>query len=192
MSTITSSPNKATALARVQALMAGTEKHFPNGSFTLGNTSYTTASLVQALKALEDALTAVNVAQSGARDAVSALRATETKVAPLLRDYRSFVRATFSTAASQLADFGLSPTKARKPMDSEERAAATAKMRATRIARGTTSKKQKLAVKGNVTGVIVTPVTHAGPSSPTAAPAEPAPAAPAAGAASGATAQAAH
>jgi hypothetical protein len=188
MSIITSSPNKATALARVQALMAGTEKHFPNGSFTLGNTTYTTASLVQALKSLEDALAAVDAAQSGARDAVSALRATEATLAPLLRDYRSFLRATFSTAASQLADFGLPPIKARKPLSSEERATATAKMRATRVARGTRSKKQKLAVKGNVTGVVVTPVTNTGPSSPTATPAEPAPAAPAAGPASGATA----
>ena len=193
MSTITSNPNKATALARVQALMAGTEKHFPNGSFTLGNTTYTTASLVQALKVLADALTAVNVAQSSTKDAVSALRATETKVAPLMRDYRSFVRATFSTASAQLADFGLAPPKARKPLDSEKRATATAKMRATRTARGTTSKKQKLAVKGDVTGIIVTPVTQAGPSpSPTAAPAAPAPAPTPAGPAPVAPPQAAH
>jgi hypothetical protein len=177
MPTIPSKQSKATALARVQALVAGTEKHFPSGSFTLGNTTYTTASLVQALKVLEDALTAVDAAHSGTRDAVSALRAAETKVAPLLRDYRSFLRATFSTASTQLADFGLAPLKARKPLDSEQRAAATAKLRATRKARGTTSKKQKLAVKGSVTGVVVTPVTNAGPSpSPTAAPAGPAPA----------------
>ena len=66
-------------------------------------------------------------------------------------------------------------------------------MRATRLARGTTSKKQKLAVKGDVTGVIVTPVTHAGPSpSPTAAPAEPAPAPTPAGPAPVASPQAAH
>jgi len=177
MSTITSTQSKATALARVQALVAGTEKHFPSGSFTLGNTTYTTASLVQALKVLEDALTALNAAHSGTKDAVIALRAAETKVAPLLRDYRSFLHATFSTASGQLADFGLAPLKAPKPLDSEKRAAATAKMRATRKARGTTSKKQKLGVKGDVTGVIVTPVTNAGPSpSPTAAPAGPAPA----------------
>jgi hypothetical protein len=171
----TTSNTKAAALAHVQAIIAGTTKHFPNGSFTLGNTTYTTASLVQALKSLEDALTAVAAAHSGTKDAVSTLHATETKMAPLLRDYRSFLRATFSTATAQLADFGLAPPKARKPLDSEKRAAATAKMRATRIARGTTSKKQKLAVKGDVTGVIVTPVTQAGPSKPTATPAEPAP-----------------
>ncbi len=177
MSTITSTQSKAAALVRMQALMAGTEKHFPNGSFTLGNATYTTASLVQAFKALADALTVLDAAHASTRDAVTALRKTETTVAPLLRDYRNFLRATFSTANAPLADFGLAPPKARTPLSSEKRAAAAAKMRATRTARGTTSKKQKLAIKGDVTGVLVTPITAAGPSSPkAAAPAVPAPA----------------
>jgi hypothetical protein len=177
MSSITSKQSKASALVRVQAIIAGTEKHFPNGSFTLGNATYTTASLVQAFQALADGLTALAAAHASIRDAVTALREAETKVAPLLRDYQHFLRATFSTANAQLADFGLAPPKARSPLSSEKRVAAAAKMRATRIARGTTSKKQKLAIKGDVTGVLVTPITAAGPSSPpTAAPAVPAPA----------------
>jgi hypothetical protein len=174
MSTITSKQNKAIALAGVQALVAGTQKHFPNGSFTLGNVTYTTASLVQAIQVLEDALTALNAAHATVRDAVQAHRAAQAKVAPLLRDYQTFLRAAFSTAATPLADFGLTPVRAPRPLDSEQRATATAKLRATRLARGTTSKKQKLAIKGDVTSVLVTPVTLAGPSSPTAAPAGPA------------------
>ena len=177
MSTITSKQSKASALMRVQALMAGTEKHFPNGSFTLGNATYTTASLVQAFQALSDALTVLAAAHASTRDAGTAVREAGTKVIPLVRDYRNFLRATFSTANAQRADFGLAPPKARSPLSSEKRVAAAAKMRATRAARGTTSKKQKLAVKGDVTGVLVTPITAAGPSSPpTAAPAVPAPA----------------
>ncbi len=185
MSTITLIRNKANTLAQVQALVAGTQKYFPNGSFTLGNTAYTTASIVQALTSLEDAVTAVNTVQASARDAVSARRAAEAKVAPLLRDCRNFLRTTFGTAAAPLVDFGMPPPKARTPLGSEQRLAATAKMRATRLARGTTSKKQKLAIKGDVTGVLVTPVSHAGPSSPpTAAPAGPASVATAPGGAS--------
>jgi hypothetical protein len=175
MTTIASGQNQATALARVQALIAGTQKHFPNGSFTLGNATYTTASLVQALQGLADALTAVNAAHAGVKDSVAALGATQAKVAPLLRDYTSFLRATFSTATAQLGDFGLQAPKAHTPLTTEQRAAATAKLRATRAARGTTSKKQKLAIKGTVTGVIVTPVTATAPSSPPATPAVPAP-----------------
>jgi ABC-type transporter Mla subunit MlaD len=168
MSIITSKTNKATALAKVQALVAGTEKHFPNGSFTLGKTTYTTASLIAALQSLENAMTAVNAAQAQAKDAVLALRNVEATTAPLLRDFKRFLLATFSTSVHDLSDFGLEPPKAPKPLSTEKRAAATAKMKATRAARGTTSKKQKLAVKGNVTGVVVTPVTTA-PASPHAA-----------------------
>jgi hypothetical protein len=172
MSTNTSRPNKATALAQVQALIAGTEKHFPNGSFTLGNTAYTTATLIQALKSLENALIVLNAAHTSVKDAGMSLRDIESKVGPLIRDYKRFVFATFSTAMQELADFGLPPPKARKPMTTETRAVATAKLRATRIARGTTSKKKKLAVKGDVTGVTVTPITTAAAASTSAAPAE--------------------
>ena len=49
MSTNTSK-SKAAALAHVQALIAGTQKHLPNGSFTLGNTTYTAASLVRSYR----------------------------------------------------------------------------------------------------------------------------------------------
>jgi hypothetical protein len=179
MSTNQLKPTKATALASVQAMVAGTLKHFPNGSFTFGNVTYTTATLVQELQALEHAIVAVNVAQANAKDAVTALRGIEATVGPLMRNYQRFLRAAFGTATAQLADFGMQPSKARKPLDSAARALATAKQKATRAARGTTSRKQKLAVRGDVTGVVVTPVTAPAhtPSPVTPAPA-PAPSSP--------------
>lgn len=76
MSNTTSKSTKAAALARVQALVAGTKKHFPNGSFTLGNVAYTTATLVQALESLANAIVALNAAQASARDAKSTLTTT--------------------------------------------------------------------------------------------------------------------
>ena len=63
----------------------------------------------------------------------------------------------------------------------EDQAAAKAKAKATRIARGTRGPKAKKVVKGNVTGVEITPVT-----APAAAP-EPATAQPAANASSAPT-----
>lgn len=178
MSTTTSKPTKATALTQVQALIAGTEKHFPNGSFTLGNTAYTTATLTQALQSLADALAALSAAHVRVTDAGLTLKGIETKVAPLMRDYKGFILSTFSTATQQLADFGLQAPKARTPLTSEQRVAAAAKLRSTRIARGTTSKKQKLAVKGDVTAVNITSVTRPAASSPSATPSVPAPTAP--------------
>jgi hypothetical protein len=175
MSTTTSAKNKATALTHVQALIAGTQKHFPNGQFTLGNTAYTTATLVQALQSLADAIIAVNAAHASVKDGLVALRATDTKVVPLIRAYTSFLRATFTTATAELGDFGLQAPRAHQPLPTAKRVAATAKLRATRTARGTTSRKQKLAIKGDVTGVTVTPITAPSPASPPATPAGPAP-----------------
>src|SRR5579859_7546094 len=72
--------SKAGTLACVQALVAGTLQHFPNGQFTLGGVAYTTATLVQELRTLEAALLNVNAAQAHAKDAVKALRDTMAKV----------------------------------------------------------------------------------------------------------------
>jgi hypothetical protein len=176
---ITTKPTRAASLASVQALIAGTQKHFPNGQFTLGNTAYTTASLVEVLQDLADAHAGAAAARLNARDAVADERATEEKMDPVIRAYGNFLRAAFSDATAPLGDFGLQAPKVRTPLTAEQRLVAKAKLRATRIARGTTSKKQKLAIHGDVTGVLVTPITATGPApSPAQAPA-PAPAGPA-------------
>jgi hypothetical protein len=176
MSTTTSN-SKAAALARVQALIAGTQKRFPNGSFTLGKTVYTTESLVQLFESLSAAIAALNTAQASAKDAGVALAAVEAKVNPVIRAFRRFVTATFGTAAQELSDFGIVPPKARTPRTAEQLAAAAAKLRATRKARGTASKKSKLAISGGVTGVTVTPVTtpHGAPVTPASPASSPSP-----------------
>jgi hypothetical protein len=158
-------------LARVQAIIAGTNKRFANGSISFANTTYTAAALVQLFEKLAAAIAKVNAAEASAKDAVTALRGVHAQVNPVLRDYRRFVLATFGTATEALADFGLAPPKAPAPRTTEQRAAAKAKLRATRQARGTTSKKQKLVVKGKVTGVTITPVVEPTPTTPTVQPA---------------------
>jgi hypothetical protein len=176
MSSTTSRTSKVATLTLVQALIAGTQKHFPSGTFTLGGTAYTTATLVPIFQDLANALSALNAAHVQLKDAGLTLQGVAAKVNPVVRDYRRFVLAAFSTAPQQLADFGLQAPKPHKPLTTEKRAVATAKMRATRKARGTTSKKQKLAVKGDVTSVNITPVTEPTASAPAATPAEPIPA----------------
>jgi hypothetical protein len=175
MSSSTSN-SKAAALARVQALVAGAQKRFPNGSFTLGKTVFTTATLVQLFESLIAAITALNTAQASAKDAGTALAEIAAKVGPIIRLFRRHVLTTFGAAATELLDFGMTPEKVPAPRTPEQRAATKAKLNATRKARGTESKKSKLAVKGDVTGVIVTPVvgSRGAPVTPTA-PASPSP-----------------
>ena len=96
---------------------------------------------------------------------------TRLQVGPILQTFTRFLQAMFAGALPTLADFGLSPPKVAAPKTSEQKAAAVAKAEATRIARGTTSKKQKLAIKGNVIGIQVTPITAPSPAAPAAQPA---------------------
>lgn len=152
--------SKADVSARLQALIAGLQKHFPTGSFTIGNVPYTTAALVQLFTGLMQAIAAANTAHSALTDAVAAMKATKAQVYPVVTGLRRILVGMYSGATQTLADFGIEP-KARTPLTVEQKAAAKAKRDATRKARGTTSKKQKLAVKGDVTGVTITPVTVA-------------------------------
>jgi hypothetical protein len=146
-------------LAQVQAIIAGTQKHTPNGSFTLGGVTYTAAALDQLFQSLAEAIAAVNTQQASTKAAVAALKGVKAKVSPIFVAYKRLLQTTYGTDTQTLSDYGLEPRKAPKPRSGEQIAAATAKAKATREARGTTSKKKKLAVKGNVTGITLTPVT---------------------------------
>lgn len=160
------SKTKANALAQVQALIAGTAKHFPNGQFTLLGNAYTTATLTQVFTSLANAIAAVVAAHASVKDALQALTQVEAQVGPVMRAYKRYVLAAFANATQDLADFGMQPPKQRKPRTAEQTAAAAAKAKATRAARGTKSAKAKLAIKGDVTGVSITPVTSSAPAAP--------------------------
>lgn len=174
MSTSTSRTTAA-ALAQVQALMAGMQKHFPSGTFTLEGASYTTVTLLQTLGSLADALSGVLAAHAGLKASLLTLAKVAATIGPVEKACRGFVVAAYGNSPQQLADFGVPPRKQPAPRTSEQKAAAAAKAKATRIAQGTKSRKQKLAVKGDLTGVAITPVTSpaavAASSSPSARPA---------------------
>ena len=137
-----------------------------------GDGSYTPAQVtgqLQNLATLRDDVTA-------AQATTKAKLAVETAQAPTLvafmHAFIAWVKATYSKQPDVLLDFGLKPNKQPTPQTVEQKAAARAKRQATRQARGTTSKKKKQAIKGNVTGVTVTPITA--PGNPPADSSEPA------------------
>ncbi len=159
--------NKAAALASIRALIAGTQKHTPNGSLTFGNATHAASSLVQMFQHLLDAMAAHDAAQTNARDQILALRDVVTQVRPVLRAYRRFLVVTYGDATQTLADYGLKPLKAPASRTTEQKAAAAAKARATRKARGTASKKQKASIHGTVTTTGTTPAAPQVPTKPT-------------------------
>jgi hypothetical protein len=191
MSNTTPNATKAKTLASLQALVTGLQKQFPNGQFTLESVAYTTQTLVTYIQNVINALQSLDTAQLNAKAALTAARAAMTTAGPTLSALRRNLLAMFGNAPQILAIFGLQPPKAKAPKTVEEKAVAAAKGRSTRTARGTASKKKKAAIKGNVVGVEMTPITapanpepkapppEAGPASPSTQPAPVAPAVPA-------------
>ena len=159
MSGNTSKVSRAAALVFVQALIKGLQMHLPGANLTLGNAAFTTTALVQVLQGLADALVALNTARANAKDALANLSTKSAAVNPVIRELQKLLGAMFASATQTLADFGIQPPKVRAPRTSAENAAAAAKAKATRAARGTKGAKAKAAIKGDVTGVSITPVT---------------------------------
>jgi hypothetical protein len=151
---------KATTLAQLQSLIEGLQKQLPSGQFTLENNAYTTATLVQTIQSLYDAIAGLNTAQANAKAALITVQTTNARVGPVVMALKRTLQSMYGSAAvDTLAVFALRPRKAPGPRTTEQKAAAAAKAAATRKARGTLGKKEKLAIKGNVTGVQITPIT---------------------------------
>ncbi|HEY8087672.1 MAG TPA: hypothetical protein VIF09_07505 [Polyangiaceae bacterium] len=111
------------------------------------------------LQSIADLRTATELAQATAKAKVADEKVKLPSLLVFMAAYVAFVKATFGNVPDSLAAFGLATKKARTPLTAEQVAAKVAKMDATRKARGTMGPKQKKAVKGGVTGVVVTPVT---------------------------------
>jgi hypothetical protein len=161
-------PTKASELAAVQALVAGTHKRFPNAQFTIGNVVYTSAQLVTLMQSVADAMTKQMAAQQAAKDALTALKDVQTPAHPVILEYRRQLVSMYGSASQTLADFGLAPRKAPKLQTTEEKAAAAAKRKATRAAGGKKSATAATATQGTTAA----PAEHA-PPAPATTPAKP-------------------
>ena len=155
----TKNSSKATETAQATQLIAGFQKHLSGvTSLTLASTAYTPAEITAALQLLVAIYAAVDTAKS----VVQAKLAAEKTQAPPLRSLMAalvaYVKVTYSASPDVLADFGIAPKKAATPLTTEEKVVAVARRVSTRSARGTTGKKAKQAIKGDVVNVILTPV----------------------------------
>jgi type I site-specific restriction endonuclease len=148
------SKTKETALA--QQLLAGLQKHLANvTSLTVASADYTPAQIVTALQTLMTLRAAVQAAQAAAKAKVTAENAQAPALRAIMMALVAYVKLTFSESPDVLADFGLKPKKAPTPLTAAQKAVASAKRKATRAARGITTKKAKQAVTGNVVDVAI-------------------------------------
>ncbi|MGA2447557.1 MAG: hypothetical protein ABTD50_02645 [Polyangiaceae bacterium] len=152
-------PNKTTTLARDTQVIVGIQKHLQStASLPLVGSTYAPADLVKLIQSRIDATGQADTTKATWHSTVATNEALNAKLMPVLRALRQYVINVYGATSPVLADFGFAPPKAatRTP---EEKAAAVAKALATREARHTMGKVQKKTVKGNVTGIVVTPTT---------------------------------
>jgi hypothetical protein len=156
--------SKTSVAALAEKLAAGTQKYLANqNSILVEGGTFTAQQVIAQLNALAALRQAVDAAKAVVKGKVADERAKAPALVLFMDAYEGFVRSAFGNKPEVLADFGLAPKKVRTPPTAEQLAAAKAKRAATRKARGIMRKKDKLALKGNVTGVLVTPVTEPAP-----------------------------
>jgi hypothetical protein len=157
-------------VTRATNLAAGVAKRFSGmTSVMFDNSAETPAEIEDKLKGFVRDRTAVLVSKAAYEAAVAKANASQAVIVPYMGKLTDYVRAIFGNATEILVDFGIAPLKARTPMTAEAKVAANAKREATRKARGVMGPRERLQVRGDVTGVDITPVIEPAP--------EPAPAA---------------
>jgi hypothetical protein len=140
-------------------LIEGTAKHLAGvGQLMLAGGTLTPAQATTELQAIVNAHADVDAALATVKAKRAAVRAQAPTHRVFLDAFVAFVRAAFGATPDVMADFGVKPRKAATPLTVDAKAAAAAKREATRAARHVMGPKQRKAVKGDVTGVTVTPI----------------------------------
>jgi hypothetical protein len=153
--------NQHDRIARDLKMAEGITKHFnKKASFTLSGETYTSDELLSLLQARTDTAHAVQAARTAWLNATAALQEQLAKTDPVFTSFRLQLLTTYSPTANELSDFGIAPPKARAPLTAEQQFNAVRQQHATRKARHTLGKKQRLEVKRTVTDVTA-PATKA-------------------------------
>jgi hypothetical protein len=171
-------PNRTTTQAKDGQIIVGIKQDLMSmATLPLGGATYTPSSLIAFIQSRIDANNQVQTAKAAWQDAAKTYTAINAQATVVVRELRNLVIGAFGPTSPKLADFGFSAPK-RTPLTPAKKVAAAAKRAATRKARGTLGKKQKLAITGTVEPTTTaTPVTTTAPAAPAApvAPAAPSP-----------------
>jgi hypothetical protein len=132
-----------------QKLIDGVTKHLSQiDSLTVGSQKVAPADIVKILQTRIDAAHAVVAADAAQSAAVKKERDERAKTKKFVSSFRRMVSGMFSESPDTLAEFGLKTPRVGK-LSADEKAAAVARNKATREARHTLGKKQKLEITGS-------------------------------------------
>jgi hypothetical protein len=153
-----------------QKLIDGMGKHGAAiTTILIGGVPQTPAQIVASLQARIDRGNAALTSKATWQNAVVADKAGRASSSRYVAGLRQALLVAFAGQLDVLADFGLTERKSRVAPP-EEKVAAAAKAKATRVARHTMGKKQKAAIKGTLTPAAPAPEVPASPA-PVATPA---------------------
>ena len=145
-------PAKSQRSDRNRKAAAAVQKHFGSmPAIVLDGVTYTPAEVVAELQSAIDAADATIAAAGAHHQAVLAERATAARTDALYAALKSFTLNQHKPRAEVLAEFGMTLPSRQAP-SAETLAAAAEKRAATRAARHTMGKRQKMKVKGAVPG----------------------------------------
>jgi hypothetical protein len=161
--------SNATVVSRVQKLIGGLETYSGTKELVLNGEPVKCSVFVQQLQAKLDLLNAVVTAREAYRLAVAAAKPVTPSIDAAVVQVKAYAATTFGVGSEAYVAMGYTAPK-RTPPTIETMAHAVVQSRATREARGTLGRKQKLAIQAIVPRVSLTPATTSTPSA-TASPA---------------------
>lgn len=180
-----STVSKNNLSATLSAVLKGVTTTLLNKTAVLEAKAWKGKDIASTIQAQIDALQAADAAHATWLKLVADQRAAYTSViVPLLKALRNYIANVYGTNSETYLAFGfVSPTKAKPSIPTQS--AALEQRLATRKARGTLGKRQRLAIKGVVPPVTALPVVATPPPASAAPPTAPLPPAASPGSSSG-------
>jgi hypothetical protein len=153
-----SSKSHQALIARNGSIAAGIRQYVTT-SVTIGGTLYSPSALQAVFDGHTTALKTADASYKKWLNDVVDANAAEATTNRVYVDLKRYLLGQYGAEAHAILNaFGIEAPKSTMPTVAVK-AAATVKRKATRAARHTMGKNQKKAVTGNVTGIVVTPIT---------------------------------
>ena len=153
MATTNIKEKKVAVLGRDDKVIAGIQKHLQaTSSLQLAGATYSPADLVKLIQSRASQIAAVTAANATWHAAVAAEKELNTTLTTVIQALRQYALNAYGATSPVLADFGFTAT-VRKPLTPEQNVARAAKAKATRAARHTMGKVQKLPLRRGTRGI---------------------------------------
>jgi hypothetical protein len=174
--TINIATQKTTLEAEYKRLINGINTELAGvDSFVINGVAWTRPDLLTRLQSRIDASEKTKAARTNLHNIVNSEQELQLEIAPLRAGLKTYLQSRFGKTSGKLQLFGFAQNKSTQKT-AQAKADAVVKSKATRKARGTMGKKQKTAIKGDVIGVVTTPILAPAPATTAPAPGAPDPA----------------